>query len=130
VQGPAFPEAVDWDNDGDIDLIVGDGHGMIHYFERVEQTLVPREFDKNPFVSVNPPVPLTSSSPRVVDWDRNGQLDLLVADWQGNVQWHTLNSDSDSFPVNFQIGAAFNAHLAFSVVALLVANVIGLTIAV
>jgi hypothetical protein len=73
--------AFDWDGDGDLDLLLGDYDGGHLYLRRNEG-----KPGAPAFTSVNEPVlaegkPLRVdklATPRMVDWDGDGRLDLLV----------------------------------------------------
>ncbi|CAE8640100.1 unnamed protein product [Polarella glacialis] len=72
----AQPCAVDWDGDGDIDLLVGNVDGRVQFFERTaDASLVERPGSSNPFVSIDVG---RSAHPFAVDWDGDGDIDLLV----------------------------------------------------
>lgn len=82
------PQVVDWDSDGDLDLLVGgevgSGVGEIKFFERVAtESFVERFGESSPFQNV------TTSGPgiSVVDWDMDGDLDLLVGNYPGTIQY-------------------------------------------
>ncbi len=81
--------AADWDGDGDLDLLVGDIGGSIY--------LIPNEgAPKNPVwgkhrkLTVGPFLPITvpggDAAPFVVDWDGDGDPDLLSGAGDGSVQ--------------------------------------------
>jgi hypothetical protein len=81
------PFAVDWDGDGDLDLVVGNFAGSFYLF---------RGEGKGKFNPKSEPInagekPLKieghHSDPFVVDWDRDGDLDLLSGAAQGGFQW-------------------------------------------
>jgi len=81
------PFAVDWNGDGDIDLVVGNFIGTFYVFYGK---------GKGKFEPVAEEIksqgkPLTAKGhhgdPFVIDWDGDGDLDLLSGSSEGGVQW-------------------------------------------
>lgn len=80
------PFAVDWSGDGYLDLVVGNFDGTFYLFEGQ---------GKGKFLPESEQItahgrPLTiyyHSDPFVVDWDGDGDLDLLSGSYEGGVQW-------------------------------------------
>ena len=75
--------AMDWDHDGDFDLVLGDHKGGYVYLRRNEGTnQTPQFAAKNELVTADgKPVhdPATVATVRTVDWNQDGQLDLMVS---------------------------------------------------
>lgn len=83
------PTAIDWDRDGDLDLIVGDEDGRVAFIEntgkfttdRTPQFLPPRYFlqeaDDVKFGALATPV--------VFDWDGDGDTDILCGNTAGYI---------------------------------------------
>lgn len=72
------PQAVDWDGDGMLDIIVGDRNGGINYFRRtsddpVNLTEMPGIRCAGMEINVG-----SNSAPVVTDWNDDGLMDLLV----------------------------------------------------
>jgi len=94
----AVPVFVDIDNDGDLDLFVGEYYGNIQFFENTGTDSAPAfaSPQENPFG-------ITSSSdnyislPVFVDIDNDGDLDLFVGEYYGNIQFFE-NTGTDSAP--------------------------------
>ena len=103
---PAF---LDYDRDGDKDLIVGNGVGKLEYFERTgdssfdEQTGV-----KNPFDEIDVG---TDSTPVVVDYDGDGDLDVVVGNQDGALKYYQNNGNGDYIE---QAGASNPSQNAFA----------------
>jgi hypothetical protein len=86
------PTAIDWDKDGDFDLIVGDEDGRVAFVEntgrlsdqRVPQFFPPKYFrqeaDKLKFGAL--------ATPCGFDWDGDGLPDLMVNSILGKVIWY------------------------------------------
>ncbi|CAE8603140.1 unnamed protein product [Polarella glacialis] len=88
----AAPFPVDWDGDGDIDLLVGNQDGRIFFFERTADTkLIGRTGSSNPFDGINAG---DNASPFAADWDGDGDIDLLVGNWDGRIQFFERSADA------------------------------------
>jgi hypothetical protein len=81
------PFAVDWDADGDLDLISGNFSGTFYLFlgEGNGQFQPQGEL----VTSDDGPLKISGhhSDPFMVDWDDDGDLDLLSGSSEGSVQW-------------------------------------------
>ena len=82
------PTAVDWDADGDLDLVVGNFAGSFYLFKGEGKD----KFHPEPDLiksDDNQPLKIAGahSDPFVIDWDGDGDLDLLSGSSNGGVQW-------------------------------------------
>ena len=102
----ATPFGVDWDGDGDIDILSGNTAGYIQYYENLSgpgvekpKWAAPRRLEAGgktfrimagPNGSIQGPAEAKwgYSNPWVADWDLDGKLDILVNDIWGAVVWY------------------------------------------
>lgn len=84
------PTAVDWDGDSDLDLVVGNFEGSFHLFTgEGGGKFNPKS---QPIKAGDAPLKLKGkhaahADPFFVDWDKDGDLDLLSGSSVGGVQW-------------------------------------------
>ena len=83
-------DAADWDRDGDLDLIAGNETGFVHLIENIStakrtQFKTGRIMNGNVYAArwqfitdEDPERPFGQAKPAVVDWDGDGDLDVLV----------------------------------------------------
>jgi predicted neuraminidase len=82
------PTAIDWDADGDVDLIVGDEDGRVAFVENVTFTSNGTPLFRQPvyFRQLADQLKFGAlSTPYAHDWDRDGDEDLLCGNTAGNI---------------------------------------------
>ena len=92
------PTAVDWDGDGHLDLITGNFSGTFYLFMGEGKG---RFQPKGELVtSENGPLKIRGhhSDPFMIDWDRDGDLDLLSGSSEGGVEWSENTADKGKPP--------------------------------
>lgn len=82
----AAPTFVDFDKDGDYDLLVGEYYGGLQYFQNTGTNTSPAFAtpQKNPFGLVST---VYAAFPSVADLDGDGDVDLLVGEYYGNLKY-------------------------------------------
>lgn len=82
-QHPCFG---DMDDDGDLDMFLGDRDGKIHYYKNIGDKFSP-QFVLNQVNYLGIDVG-NFSAPTLVDLDRNGTLDLVIGERSGNLNYY------------------------------------------
>ena len=93
------PFAVDWDGDGHLDLVVGSFPGSFYLFKGLEGgKFLPRPEEMR---AGDRPLKLDGhhGDPFVIDWDGDGDLDILSGSSEGGVQWSENRAGPGKLPV-------------------------------
>lgn len=91
----------DWDNDGDLDLLVGDIEGDITFLPNLGGEGAPRFGDGRAVQAAGADLRVGGDAgPLVVDWDNDGKADLLSGDGMGAVWFHrNTGRDDKGLPI-------------------------------
>jgi hypothetical protein len=87
----SWPALVDWDADGDLDLLVGGFDGTIHVFLNEGTRKAPQFAGTNFTVQADSKelkVPDGHAAPVVVDWDGDGRWDIVCGCARGSVYFY------------------------------------------
>jgi TolB-like protein len=96
VRGPAVPYLVDWNEDGKVDLLVGNGGGYLHLFlnhgsGELGPGVMVKAMGKDLDVG-------SRAAPCVVDWNEDGKKDLAMGNGSGEIFVY-LNEGTHQQPV-------------------------------
>ncbi|MDI6735563.1 MAG: FG-GAP-like repeat-containing protein [bacterium] len=83
VSNYSTPFVVDWNNDGKKDLILGNGNGVITYFENQGTDGTPTFTTESMILSQG-----SFLAPFVVNWNINNRKDLIIGDRFGKVRFY------------------------------------------
>jgi len=81
------PFAVDWDGDGHLDLVVGNFSGTFYWFKGQGKGKFPPKPEQVKAGDSPLRIEGAHSDPFVIDWDGDGDFDLLSGSSNGGVQW-------------------------------------------
>ncbi|MDX2442878.1 MAG: VCBS repeat-containing protein [Bacteroidales bacterium] len=102
VFGRPSPNLVDWDGDGDLDLICGEFLDRITFFENVGTRTKPK-YTSGQFLEVNGEIihlELEMLELVVYDWEKDGDLDIIVGKEDGRVVIiENIGSDKSGKPL-------------------------------
>lgn len=97
--GNASPEAVDWDKDGKLDLLVGSYTGLIYFYRNIGTKTKPVLARPKALRAGNKLLRVGAfSTPRAVDWNSDGKLDLISGDLLGRI-YVFINKSNGNTPV-------------------------------
>ncbi|MFX0091668.1 MAG: FG-GAP-like repeat-containing protein, partial [Candidatus Hodarchaeota archaeon] len=93
----AAPFVVDWNKDNKKDLFVGTGEGYVYYFENKNTNENP-SFKSGTLVQAGGIVLQRSSIsvPWLVDWNYDGELDLIIGGYDGNVLFFAYRGNCET----------------------------------
>lgn len=100
VESASAPFAVDWDGDGDLDLVVGDIAGGVHLFDGQGGAKTLNLAASKPLEVNGKAIRVEGgdAGPTIADWDGDGRLDLVLGCGDGSVLLYR-NTASEGAPV-------------------------------
>lgn len=97
VFGMPSPNLVDFDNDGDLDLLCGEFLDSFTYFQNTDSTTTPKYAAG---IRLPHRMHVQMITPTAIDWDQDGDQDLIIGDEDGRVAFmeHTGTINPDGTP--------------------------------
>jgi hypothetical protein len=90
---------VDWDEDGDTDLLVGEYDGHVHYFKNIGTATNPQLTNMGHLQCAGVDIDVSQLAiPVVLDWDEDGRKDLLIGNDLANMRVY-LNVGTNAAPL-------------------------------
>ena len=90
---------VDWDEDGDTDLLVGEYDGHVHYFKNIGTAANPQLTNMGHLQCAGVDIDVSQLAiPVVLDWDEDGRKDLLIGNDLANMRVY-LNVGTNAAPL-------------------------------
>ncbi len=103
---------LDADNDGDLDIVLGDQPGLLRYFQNNAGVFTELTDAGNPFGAFNAGAGGTYTSPEAIDFDGDGDMDLVYGENDGTI--HALRNNGNGTFTEL-IGAGVNPFNGFDV---------------
>jgi hypothetical protein len=101
------PSFADIDGDGDLDLVVGSNYGTLNYYKNTGSANAPaytlQSGTDNPFNGINVG---SHSSPSFADIDGDGDLDLVVGEYYGKLNYYRNTGNATAPAYALQSGTA------------------------
>lgn len=95
------PFAVDWDGDGDLDIIAGNFQGNFFLFSgEGEGKFAPKATKLTTSDGKELQVNGLHSDPFVIDWDNDGDMDLLAVGSAGEIVWSENTASTEELPTD------------------------------
>lgn len=93
----ASPQMVDWDEDGDMDLICGESDGHIHYFQNVGTATNPVLTNRGHLTANGSEIYTYLAVPCIHDWNQDGKKDLVLGQDPASIRVY-LNIGTNANP--------------------------------
>lgn len=111
VQGSSSPVAVDWNDDGEVDLLVGDEKGKIYFFKGGPGETYGWFESPEPIIAGGDELNVGScAAPFVLDFNEDGKQDLLVGNGFGKL-FLFLNTAGEGEPPSLMVGLPLRVEL-------------------